>query len=129
VTIKDLARGLWPFVLLLVFLGTFRRGEPGAAVRDAVLDSTDIQRLIEIADGYQAQGRADLAEAAYRSALTVDPRDGDVHVRLGELLLKRGDRTGAHAEAESALRWHPASASAVNLAARSAPSGAVSTDQ
>ena len=126
---RDLARGVWPLVLLLVFLGTFRRGEPGAAARDAALDSTDTQRLVEIADGYQAQGRIDLAEAAYRRVLSIDSRDGDVHVRLGELLLKRGDRSGAHAEAESALRWHPASARAVNLAAQSAPSGAVNIDQ
>jgi len=129
VSVKDLARGVWPFVLLLVFLGTFRRGEPGAAALDAALDATDIQRLVETADGYQAQGRTDLAEAAYRRALSVDPRDGDVHVRLGELLLRRGDRAGAHTEAESALRWHPVSARAVNLAARSAPSRDVSTDQ
>ena len=90
-TIRDLARGVWPFVLLLVFLGTFRRGEPGAAARDVALDSADTQRLIEIADGYLAQGRTDLAEAEYRRAISIDPRDGDVHVRLGELLLKRGD--------------------------------------
>ena len=37
-------------------------------------------------------GQTDRAEAVYRQALSVDPKDGDVHVRLGRLLLERGDR-------------------------------------
>ncbi len=126
----------------MLFLATFRRTERGAAAQavrldcdrpDAISleacvahDPTNVALLTDLAAGYESSGRIDLAEGAYRRALTIDPKDGDLHVRLGELLLKRGDRSGAHAEAESALRWHPASARALDLAARSAPADAVS---
>ena len=89
----------------------------------AAHDPANVALLTDLAAGYEASGRIDLAEGAYRRALTIDAKDGDLHVRLGELLLKRGDRSGAHAEAESALRWHPASARALGLAARSATAG------
>ena len=112
---------LWPLVLLLVFLGTFRRTEDGVATPRDPLDSTDVQKLTDLGDRYGAGGQRERAEAAYRRALDVDPRDGDIHVRLGELLWQRGGRAGAHAEAEAALRWHPGSARALVLAARSAP--------
>ena len=146
-----IARAMWPLALLVLFLGTFRRtghdsssqhravecnesGRPATA--DTALlehcvsvDPTDVARLADLGDTYASRGRGDLAEDAYRRALVVDPRDGDVHARLGELLLKRGDRPGAHAEAELALRWHHASARAVSLAERSAASAAMVNDQ
>ena len=132
----------WPLVLLVLFLGTFRRAERGTAAQAVGLDCdrpdpislesclardpTNVALLTDLAAGYESSGRIDLAEGAYRRALSIDPKDGDLHVRLGELLLKRGDRSGAHAEAESALRWHPASAHALGLAARSAQFDGVS---
>jgi len=116
------ARVVWPFALLVLFLGTFRRTPQDASAAPAAdVDPTDVAVLTDRGDAYLKDGRVDLAEQAYRRALAVDPRDGDVHVRLGELLLARGDRGGASAEAESALRWHPASTRAVKLAERSAP--------
>jgi Flp pilus assembly protein TadD len=116
------ARVVWPLALLVLFLGTFRRTPPGASAAPAGdVDPTDVAVLTDLGDTSLKAGRVDLAEQAYRRALAVDPRDGDVHVRLGELLLERGDRGGASAEAESALRWHPASTRAVKLAERSAP--------
>ena len=139
-----LAHTLWPLALLVLFLGSFRRADDGSAARSVAPDCqhpdpgsleqcvahdpTDVALLIDLGAGYEAGGRSELAEAAYRRALAIDPRDGDVHVRLGELLLKRGDRAGAHAEAEAALRWHPASARAVDLATRSAVPAAVVHD-
>ena len=115
-----------PLALLALFVGTFRRvPHESSAARAAKLDQTDVAVLADRGDAYLKQGRADLAEAAYRKALAVDPRDGDVHARLGDLLLQRGDRTGAHAEAESALRWHPGNARALRLAEHSAPAAGV----
>ena len=135
----------WPLVLLALFLGTFRRTERGAGAQavgldcerpDAISlvacvehDPTNVALLTDLGAGYEASGRIDLAEAAYRRALAIDAKDGDLHVRLGELLLKRGDRSGAHAQAESALRWHPASARALGLAERSAPPDHLVSDQ
>jgi Flp pilus assembly protein TadD len=124
------AQIVWPLALLVLFLGTFRRTPQNASAAQAAdVDPTDVAVLTDLGDAYLKDGRVDLAEQAYRRALAVDPRDGDVHVRLGELLLARGDRGGASAEAESALRWHPASARAVHLAAQSASSGSVNIDQ
>ena len=115
-----------PLALLVLFVGTFRRvPNEASAARAAELDQTDVAALTDRGDTYLKDGRADLAEQAYRRALAVDPRDGDVHARLGDLLLQRGDRSGAHAEAESALRWHPGSARALRLAELSAPAAGV----
>lgn len=111
-----------PLALLALFVGTFRRvPQEMSAARAAELDQTDVAVLTDRGDAYLRDGRVDLAEEAYRKALAVDPRDGDVHARLGDVLLQRGDRIGAHAEAESALRWHPGSARALRLAERAAP--------
>jgi tetratricopeptide (TPR) repeat protein len=120
---------LLPFLLLVVFLGTLRRAESGAATSHDTRDSRDVQQLTDLGERYEAEGRGDLAEAAYRRALTIDARDGDVHVRLGELLLKRGNRAGALAEAEEALRWHPGGARARDLAARAMPPASAVNDQ
>jgi Flp pilus assembly protein TadD len=116
------AQIVWPLALLVLFLGTFRHTpQDASAAQAAAVDPTDVAVLTDLGDAYLKDRRVDLAEQAYRRALAVDPRDGDVHVRLGELLLARGDRGGASAEAESALRWHPASTRALTLAERSAP--------
>jgi tetratricopeptide (TPR) repeat protein len=124
------ARVVWPLALLVLFLGTFRRTPPDASAAQAGdVDPTDVAVLTDLGDSYLKAGRVDLAEQAYRRALALDPRDGDVHVRLGELLLDRGDRGGASAEAESALRWHPASTRAVKLAERCAPAAGAIHDQ
>jgi len=124
------AQIVWPLALLVLFLGTFRRTpQDASAAQAAAVDPTDVAVLTDLGDTYLKDRRVDLAEQAYRRALAVDPRDGDVHVRLGELLLARGDRGGASAEAESALRWHPASTRALTLAERSAPPAGAIHDQ
>jgi tetratricopeptide (TPR) repeat protein len=119
---------LAPLALLMLFLGTFRRTAHDAGAPPA-RDPADAAVLTDLGDSYVSRGLSDLAEDAYRRALAVDPRDGDVHVRLGEVLLQRGDRHGAHVEAESALRWHPGSSRALNLAGRSATAGGAVSEQ
>ena len=123
------ARTLWPLVFLILFLTTFRRTETGTAARPDAPDPTDVQTLVDLGDRYAAAGERTRAETAYRRALALDDRYGDLHVRLGELLLTRGDRAGAHAEAQTALRWHPGSARAIALAARSASAAPAVNDQ
>jgi len=122
-------RVLWPLALLVLFLGSFRRADSDASVVHTGADPNNVAQLIDLADRYVSDGRADLADAAYRQALSSDPHNGDLHARLGELLLRRGDRLGAHAEAELALRWHPGSARALGLAAQSAALSPVVNDQ
>ena len=124
-----LAHLVLPLALLLLFLGTFRRTAYDASAPLAAPDPANAAVLTDLGDSYATRGRGDLAEDAYRRALAVDPRDGDVHVRLGEVLLQRGDRDGARAEAELALRWHPGSSRALNLAERSASASDSGSEQ
>jgi Tfp pilus assembly protein PilF len=119
------AQVVWPLALLVLYVGTFRRTPDTSAAQAAEFDQTDVAVLTDRGDAYLKNGRADLAERAYRRALAVDPRDGDVHARLGDVLLQRGDRSAARAEAELALRWHPGSARALRLAERSAAAAGV----
>jgi hypothetical protein len=55
----------------------------------------------------------------YRRALAIDPAS-DVHIRLGWLLLRRGDKAAARAEAEraKALTLNAASVAALAEAVR-----------
>jgi cytochrome c-type biogenesis protein CcmH/NrfG len=134
---------LWPLVLLVIFAGTFRRtasthdtgvdvaqcdaltatrgpADIGAYERCLALDPANAEILTDLGRAYESQQRADRAEAVYRRALEIDPHNGDLHVRLGELLLRRGDRGAARREAEDALRWRPNGLAATQLAARAA---------
>jgi Flp pilus assembly protein TadD len=134
---------LWPAALLAAYLGTFRRtalaprDEPDAvdcerSSQDAAFtndialfercltrDPTNVELMTDLGAAYAASGAPGRAEATYRRALAVDPRDGDLHVRLGEILLKRGELASARAEAEAALRWRPNASAALRLLTRS----------
>jgi Flp pilus assembly protein TadD len=127
----------WPGILLVLFVATFRPSadiradeaaipscEDGALPRDAAavqrclaLDPGDVGLLTDLGAAYESEGRSDRAEEIYRRALGLDPRDGEVHLRLGRLLLARGDRAGAKTEGEAALRWQPGAAAAGALVA------------
>ena len=129
---------IWPLGLLALFLGTFRQaadqalggGVPAACeaetgARDTTLlerclslDPTDVGLMTDLGAAYESAGRVDRAEAIYRRALSVDAHDGDVHVRLGRILLARGDRAGARNEGDAALRWQPGAAAASDLVVR-----------
>ena len=125
---------LWPAALLALFLATFRTTER-EAVADAAsptcdplrtsdvstlerclaLDPQNVELMTDLGDQYSKSGAADRAEAMYRRALTIDPHDGDVHLRLGKLLLARGDAAAARAEGEAALASQPGSLHAERL--------------
>lgn len=53
---------------------------------------------------YEQSGDVVRAETVYRRALAVDPGYAQARVRLGWLLLRRGDARGARAAADEALR-------------------------
>ena len=138
VTARPAVAVLWPLVLLALFVGTFRQtasqdraGDASAACesdslpRDAArlerclaLDPGDVGIMTDLGAAYESAGRADRAEAMYRRALAIDARSGDLHVRLGRMLLARGDRPAARSEGEAALRWQPGAAAAVDLVGR-----------
>jgi len=75
----------------------------------------DIEMMLDLGESYETAGRREDAEALYRRALRVDARDGDVHLRLGRVLLARGDRSGAWREGEAALATQPGSPDARRL--------------
>jgi len=140
VTARRAVASAWPILLLALFLGTFRRSaehtsddaasavcDAGGLPRDAAslercvaLDPGDVGALNALGAAYETAGREDRAEDAYRRALAIDPRDGDVHVRLGRLLLARGDRAAAKTEGEAALHWQPGARAATALVAAAA---------
>jgi Flp pilus assembly protein TadD len=125
---------VWPFALLLVYLTTFRRAASGPVVAGATdtcesdpgadiarlercleIQADDVGVLTALAMAYEASGRADRAETLYRRAITVDAHDANLHVRLGELLWKRGDVRAAREEGRLALTWQPGRAAALRL--------------
>jgi thioredoxin-like negative regulator of GroEL len=130
---------LWPLALLVVFLATFRRGgdESGgdhappdcedARVSDITtvercleLDPLNVELIADAGDEYFSAGDSDRAETLYRRALSIDPHDGDVHLRLGELLMMRGDAAAAQTHGEAALASRPGSLTARRLIERAA---------
>ncbi|HXI29109.1 MAG TPA: tetratricopeptide repeat protein [Vicinamibacterales bacterium] len=82
------------------------------------IDPVNVELLVKAGDGYAGTGDPARAESLYRRALAIDPFDGGSHLRLGELLLSKGDRDSAAREAAAALASHPGSPAAESLAAR-----------
>jgi len=133
-------RILWPLAMLTMFIASFRRSAPdAAAVGDAAApcdhatpsdsadavgrlerclaaDPADVEAMLDLGIASEA-AHPDRAEMLYRRALTVEPHDARVHVRLGRLLLARGDLLSARREGEAALRWHVGNAAALRLVA------------
>jgi cytochrome c-type biogenesis protein CcmH/NrfG len=82
------------------------------------LDPNDVEQVMDLGRAYERAQQFDRAEAAYRRALTSDPDDGDAHVRLGEMLLRRGDKPGAAREGAAALKIQLRSPAAQDLIRR-----------
>jgi tetratricopeptide (TPR) repeat protein len=127
----------WPAGLLLAFAaligflpGAVRPASPpddcgrGAASdlaameRCAALRGDDVELLLELGSRLEKSGDVARAEKVYRQAIEADPHDGEAHLRLGSLLLARGDRAGARQHAASALTTQPGNPAAIDLARR-----------
>ena len=134
---NQIARVMWPLVMLIVFglafQGTVRSAFTGRGLSQAggwleceatpkddvrvlerclTLEPTDIELTLDLGSEYEAGGRWEDAERLYRRALEVDPLDGDLHLGLARLLVRRGDLAAARAEGEAALASQPGSADA-----------------
>lgn len=115
----------WCVILLTAFFFVRTLGErtrPDAAPLDcehaAATDITamdrcltvrpgDVELMAELARAYERADRWDRAESVYRRAIAVDVDDSDMRVRLGQVLLRRGDSGGARREAEIAVALQP----------------------
>ena len=88
---------------------------PPAAGPDAIsrleqctaISPRDVELLADLGAAYEAVHAPERAEMMYRRALTIDPDDADVRLRLARLALARGDGSEARREAEAALRVQP----------------------
>jgi Flp pilus assembly protein TadD len=128
---------LWSVVLLFLFFAVIRTlgertrpagtaldcdhfaaGDTPALERCLEVRPDDVELMTDLGDVYEAAMQWDRAEAVYRRALTFDPVDGDVRVRLGRVLLQRGDLGGARREATEALVVQPGRTAALELLRR-----------
>ncbi len=95
--------------LLGVTLRSLRRdGEAVAALDRALqLDPLRVVTLTNLALTNEYLGRPDLAERLLDSALAIDPGWYFAHVIRGAIRFARGDRAGAQADADAAVRLRP----------------------
>src|SRR5262245_47374686 len=71
--------------------------------RCSTLYPADVELLADLGAQYETVGRRPEAETIYRRALAVDPAYAEVRLRLGRLLLARGEAALARREAKAAL--------------------------
>jgi Flp pilus assembly protein TadD len=93
-----LARGEMPRGLIPSNLELLRRA--------SVLDRTEVGIPVARGTQYLLLRNGDSAAAAYREALTLEPRP-EIHLNLGRALLMAGDREGARRELGLAMRLDP----------------------
>jgi Flp pilus assembly protein TadD len=129
-------------IVLLVFLAAIRTTgdrtgprEPtvdcsGAAPTEVValercidIRPTDVELLLDLGALHEQASEWDRAEDAYRRAIAIDPEDGDLRVRLAELLLRRGDTDGARREAAIARAVQPGRTAPLSVMRRADAAG------
>ena len=78
----------------------------------------DVELMADLGGQFEASGDPGRAEELYRRALAIDPGYAGVRLRLGEMLLRRGDIHGARREATTALKSRPNSRAVLDLIER-----------
>lgn len=81
----------------------------------------NVELLADLGGAYERSSLWDRAEGVYRRALEIDAEDGDIRVRLAQILLRRGDLDGAHREGTAALALQPGRAAALDVVRRATP--------
>ena len=131
----------FPVLLLLVFLALVRplgewtrpvtatvdctrvgRADMPALERCAEIRPDDLELVRALGGAHEIAGEWERAEAIYRRGLEIDPEDGDIRVRLGYLLLRRGDREAARHQGRAALALQPGRPAAIELLRRASAS-------
>ena len=84
--------------------------------RCAAADPDDEGLMRELGYAYEDREDWTAAERWFRRALAVDAHDGDVHLHLGRLLLRRHDSAGALEQATAGLQSQPGRAEILSLA-------------
>ncbi len=83
----------------------------------------DVEILLDLGLAYQNAGDWVRAEAVYTAAVDIDPRDAEARHRLGDILIRRGDRAGAVREAERTVSLRPGNRLALDLLDRARAGG------
>jgi tetratricopeptide (TPR) repeat protein len=94
-------------------------GQPGPLdlyERCSGLHPADVELLAALGVRYEADGQPGKAEAIYRRALDTDPSYADLRLRLGRLLLARGEADDARRQAELGLQVQPNRLTLLDLA-------------
>jgi tetratricopeptide (TPR) repeat protein len=86
--------------------------------RCLTLAPDEVELMADLGGQFEAAGDRVRAEELYRRALTIDPGFAGVRLRLGEILLRRGDLEGARREATTALKSRPNSRAVLDLLQR-----------
>jgi tetratricopeptide (TPR) repeat protein len=139
---REWSRVAWPLAVLVLFAAAFRtqaehvdRSDPGAECgasrasdvevleRCLALASDDVEMMLELGRLHESQRRWSDAERVYRRATAVDPDDGDIHLRLGRVLLELGQLAAARKEGEAALAVQPGNQAALHLIERATSDG------
>lgn len=71
------------------------------------LDPDDVDLLADLAAAQESAGSPELAVATYRRALTLASEDGELRLRLGRLLMRRGEAAEAADQAALGLQVQP----------------------
>jgi len=75
--------------------------------RCSTLYPRDVEILADLGAAHESAGDATRAEALYQRALAIDPAYAELRLRLGRLMLRRGAREAAEAQAVAALQVQP----------------------
>lgn len=73
----------------------------------SALDPSDVELLADLAAAYESDGAVARAEEVYRRAVVAAPDDGELRLRLGRLLLRRGKVEEAARQAAAGLEVQP----------------------
>jgi cytochrome c-type biogenesis protein CcmH/NrfG len=92
--------------------------DAAALERCVELRPGDVELMANLGAAYERASQSNQAEDVYRRALTFDPEDGDMRVRLAELLLRKGDAEGARREGTAALAVQPGREPALDVIRR-----------
>ena len=94
---------------------SYLRGDDAAAEKyiiQALRITSRYDMWLQLAAVELRLNKLDVAEAAARQAIVMNPTGEDVHAALGTILLAKGDRAGAVQEFQQELRFFPQSQAA-----------------
>lgn len=93
-----------------------RRQRPTVSTLEqcSALYPADVELLVDLAERYESSEPL-RAESLLKRVVALDPDDGNVRLRLGRLLLRRGAAGEAHMQAAAGLKVQPNASALLDL--------------